>query len=73
MNNIEFVKGVQCQKCGNIIAYVRSDTPELCQKCGADLIYKDLSDQSYNIGKDGKSVTVKVTHKFFKDVYEIVD
>lgn len=72
MAKIEFREGIQCKKCGDIIAYVYMFTPDLCQCCGARIIDKNNANKSYKADKDGKDVVVKVTHKFFKDTYEVV-
>jgi DNA-directed RNA polymerase subunit RPC12/RpoP len=73
MSRIEFVEGIQCNKCGNIL--IESDlnifTPELCQKCGTKLISTSRTNRTYRC-EDSKSVIVKVTHKFFTDTYEVV-
>ena len=72
MAKIEFCEGVRCKKCGNIIAKPNVFTPELCQKCGTKIIDKDIGCKSYTI-VGGEDVVVKVTHKFFKDMYEVVE
>ena len=71
MPRIEFVEGIQCNKCGNIIIDPTILTPVLCQKCGTKIMSIDIKNRTYSC-KDSKSVIVKVTHKFFKDVYEAV-
>ena len=72
MARIEYVKGIRCKQCGNLIANVTIFTPELCQECGALLIDKDIQDRRYTIEKDGESVVIKATHKLFRDMYEVV-
>ena len=71
MAKVEFVEGIQCNKCGNIIVDTNIFTPELCQKCGTKIMSTSISNRTYSC-KDSKSVIVKVTHKFFKDIYEVV-
>ena len=73
MSRVEFTNGIQCKKCGNIIVQPTIFTSELCQKCGTKLLDIDISDKSYTVDKGGKGVTVKVTHKFFRDIYEVVE
>lgn len=71
MSKVEFVEGIQCNKCGNIVVDPNILTPELCQKCGTKIMSTSITDRTYSC-KDSKAVIVKVTHKFFKDVYEVV-
>ena len=71
MAKVEFVEGIQCKKCGNIVVEPNILTPELCQKCGAKIMSTSINNRTYRC-EDSKSVIVKVTHKFFKDVYEVV-
>lgn len=73
MAKISFVDGVQCKRCGNIVADLRITTPELCQNCGARIIDKDIADRSFAVVEYGKSVTIKVTSRFFKDTFEVVE
>lgn len=73
MANIEFVEGVRCKKCGNIIAQPTIFVKELCQSCGAKLIDINIGRKTYSLSSNAESVTVKVTHKFFKDIYEVVE
>lgn len=73
MASVRFVEGVQCKRCGDFIDTVRTNTSELCQNCGARIIEKDMSDNSYSVTDNAKSVTVKVTSRFFKETLEIVE
>lgn len=73
MANIEFVKGVRCKRCGEIIAQPTIFTSELCQGCGAKLIDTNISRRTYSLSDNAESVTIKVIHKFFKDVYKVVE
>lgn len=73
MANIEFVEGIRCKKCGNIIAQPTIFTKELCQNCGAKLIDTNINRRTYSLSDNAESVTVKVTHKFFKDICEVVE
>lgn len=73
MANTEFVEGIRCKKCGKIIAQPTVFTRELCQGCGAKLIDTNISKRTYSLSDNAESVTVKVTHKFFKDIYEVVE
>ena len=72
MANIEFVEGIRCKKCGKTIAQPTIFTKELCQGCGVKLININTERKTYSLLNNAESVTIKVTHKFFKDVYEIV-
>ena len=73
MANIEFVEGIRCKKCGKIIAQPTIFTRELCQSCGAKLININIKRKTYSLSNDAESVIIKVTHKFFRDVYEVVE
>ena len=73
MADIEFVEGIRCKRCGKIIAQPTIFTRELCQGCGAKLIDVNIGRKTYSLLNDAESVTIKVTHKFFKDVYEVVE
>ena len=73
MANIEFVEGVRCKRCGKIIAKPTILTRELCQGCGVRLMDINISKRIYSLSNNAESVTVKVTHKFFKDIYEVVE
>ena len=73
MARVKYVEGVQCTRCGNIIAELPVGIPELCQECGAHIIDKDIQSRSFTTAKYGKSVTVKVTSKLFTESYEIVE
>ena len=73
MANIEFVEGIRCKKCGSVIAQPTIFTRELCQSCGAKLIDTNINRRTYLLSNNAESVTVKVTHKFFKDIYEVVE
>ena len=71
MAKVEFVEGIQCNECGNITIKPNIFTPEICQKCGSKILLKSINNRTYS-NKNSKSVIVKVTHKFFTDVYEVV-
>lgn len=73
MADIEFVEGIICKRCGEIIAQPTILTRELCQGCGARLMDINISRRTYSLSNNAESVTVKVTHKFFKDIYEVVE
>lgn len=73
MANIEFVEGVRCKRCGEIIAKPTILTSELCQGCGVRLMDINISKRTYSLSNNAENVTVKVTHKFFKDIYEVVE
>ena len=73
MARVKYVEGVQCVKCGNVIASLTIWTPELCQECGAHIIDKDIQSRGFTTAKYGKSVTVKVTSKLFTESYEVVE
>lgn len=78
MARIEFVEGIQCKCCGEILldklqnAQITIYTPELCQNCGTHLITKHISTNGYMPTKNARSVVIKVTHKFIFDTYEVI-
>ena len=73
MANIEFVEGIRCKRCGKTIAQPTILKRELCQGCGVKLIDINTQRSRYSLSSDAESVTIKVTHKFFKDVYEVME
>ncbi len=73
MANVEFCEGIRCKKCGKLIVNPTVFTSELCQGCGTKLLDINLARKSYNLTTSGEDVTVKVTHKFFKDIYTVVE
>ena len=73
MPRVEFVEGIQCKKCGNIIISPTIFTKELCQKCGAQIINMNFAKRTYAPGLYGEEITVKVTHGLFHNTLEKVD
>lgn len=69
---VEFINGVQCAKCGKIVCPTIL-TSELCQGCGAKILSINMSRKTYDCEGQGRPVTVKVTHKLFRDIYEVVE
>ena len=72
MAKVEFVEGIQCKKCGHMVAEINIYTKQLCQECGAHIMDIDLADRSVSKGPDGKWVVIKVTHKLFHNILEFV-
>lgn len=72
MANIEFVEGIVCKKCGNLIVKPTIFTRELCQCCGEKLIDINMRRKTYSLLNNAQSVKVKITHKFFRDDYDVV-
>lgn len=70
MARTELMRGIKCKKCG------RMDIPpyshQLCQSCGAFIVEKHDKEKGWIISKDAKIITIKVTHKLFKDILEEV-
>lgn len=73
MPRVDFVEGIQCKKCGHIIAEPTIFTKELCQKCGAKLIHINIATRNYTVLPDGEEITIKRTHKLFHNILERVD
>ena len=73
MANIEFIEGIRCKRCSETIVQPTIFTRELCQGCGVKLIDVNTERKTYSLSSNAESVTIKITHKFFKDVYEVVE
>lgn len=73
MPRIEFIEGIQCNKCGNIITSSSKIKSKLCQKCGADIFYEDVFTHAYEITKNAKYIKLKITHKLFKKKIEVIE
>ena len=72
MVKVEFTEGIQCKQCGHMVADMNIYTSELCQQCGARIMDIDLTSRSVSKGPEGKWVTIKVTNKLFRKIYEFV-
>ena len=70
MARIEFKPGIRCKRCGNM------DIPPfssiLCQKCGAKIVEGYNKKDGYTITANANIISIKITHKLFKDIYEEV-
>lgn len=70
MARTEFLRGIKCKKCGNM------DIPPFahhcCQSCGAFVVEGYNKKDGWIIAKDASLITIKVTHKLFKDILEEV-
>ena len=73
MARVEFVDGIQCKKCGNMIAQPTIFTKERCQKCGAKLMDVHVAERNYSLTEYGEEITIKRTHKLFHNILERVD
>lgn len=71
MARIEYKEGIECTNCGDFICQIPKHQ-RLCNKCGAKII--DDVDDNYEVtlGKYGRGIVVKVTHKLFSEIYEKV-
>ena len=70
---VTYERGIKCKKCGNI--YVEIDRFQycvLCQNCGTHVLNFDIKNKKGIVTKNADIVTVKVTHKLFRDIYEEV-
>lgn len=73
MARTQFIEGIQCQKCGHMLAHITVCTSELCQECGAHIVDIDFKDRSYSSAKDGKAIVIKETKRLFRPtIYEFV-
>lgn len=74
MAKIEYERGVKCKRCGEIyISINRFQSCILCQECGAHIANFDKTNRALEVTNNADIITVKVTHKFFKDIYEEVN
>jgi deoxycytidylate deaminase len=62
----EFVAGIQCKKCGYMIADIDIYTSELCQECGTHIMNANLTNRTYVVTKDGRDVIIKRTKRLFR-------
>ena len=73
MARVTYEKGLKCKKCGNLIIHAnRFSRCVLCQNCGAHLADLNIKELEMLVTDNANIVTVKVTHKLFKDIYEEV-
>ena len=66
MAKYEFVTGVQCKKCGNMITDIDIFTSELCQECGAYIISVDCKNKTYVTTTSSKDIIIKRTNRFLR-------
>ena len=72
MARTEFVLGVKCKQCGELlISFNRFQRTVLCKKCGTHIL-NYLGNREAELTENASQVTVKVTHKLFSDIYEEV-
>ena len=70
MAKIEFLPGIKCKNCGKI------ETPpfghHLCQGCGTKIVDGYNQKDGFLINKNATIISVKITKKLFKTIYEEV-
>lgn len=68
MAKVEFYPGIKCKNCGEIeIPPFRNP---LCQKCGTKIVNGYNRKDGFLINGNAEIISVKVTHKLFKTIYE---
>ena len=70
MARVEFLPGIKCKNCGKIelppFKYL------LCQECGTKIVDGHNKKDGFIINGNAEIISVKVTHKLFRDIYEEV-
>lgn len=73
MAKVTYERGVKCKKCGEIIINLDiSKQHVLCQNCGTYIIHFDPKSKEGTVTRNAEIISVKVTHKLFKEIYEEV-
>ena len=73
MARITYERAVKCKRCGEIsVSIDRFQSYVLCQNCGEHIANLDIKNRELELTENADIVTVKVTHKLFKDIYEEV-
>ena len=74
MAKVTYERGVKCKKCGKIlISFNKCEHYILCQGCGTHIMNFDHKHNEGTITQNADIVTVKVTYKLFKEIYEEVE
>lgn len=70
MARVTYEMGLKCKQCGNLSThfnrYIRT---VLCQNCGAHIMTY-YGNREGKVTKNADIVSVKITHKLFKDILE---
>lgn len=70
MAKVEFYPGIKCKNCGKI--EIPPFGNQLCQGCGTKVVDGHNSKDGFLINRNADMISVKVTHKLFKTIYEEV-
>ena len=70
MARAKIVEGFECKNCGEL--YVPPVEHILCQKCGTKLV-NGMGSRGYLLTQHAKIIPIRVTHKWFTDIYERID
>ena len=77
MARVEYKEGVVCKKCGHMA--LPPFYNHLCQGCGDKIVHDSdikiknrVLNGSYTVTDNVLIATIKVTHKLFRDTYELV-
>lgn len=71
MARVTYERGIKCKKCGKIyISFDKFQHCVLCQNCGTHIMDFDLKNNKGKVTEKADIVTVKVTHRLFREIYE---
>lgn len=70
MVRTELVRGIKCKNCGSM--EIPPFSHHLCQSCGTHIVKGYDKKDGWTIDQGAKIITIKVTHKLFKDILEEV-
>ena len=73
MARVSYERGVKCKKCGELYtSFYKGTSCMLCQNCGTHILNYNSKTNEGTITKNAEIVTIKITHKLFKEIYEEV-
>ena len=73
MAKVTYERGIKCKKCGKIIiSFDRHKQHILCQDCGTHIMDFDIRRKHGEVTQNADIISVKITHKLFKEIYEEV-
>ena len=74
MAYVTYEQGIKCRKCGEFRTSIkRFNAHVLCQGCGAHIGDFNLSERELLVTDNADIVTLKVTHKLFSNICEVVE
>ena len=73
MARVTYEQGIKCRKCGKFqVSIDRFQSYVLCPWCGTHLGNFDRKKRVMSVTNNADIITLKVTHKFFSEIYEEV-